>query len=524
MPVVRLLPEGRDISFEEGADRTLLDILAGACVLIESDCGGKGTCGKCAVELVRGTLEDPGGGPAPPVRGTLYLACQSVPSGDVELRVAHGPLESIHLERLISGGINLAPGAAGKAARLGVAVDVGTTTVVGLLADLDSGAPLAVESEDNPQRSYGADVISRIGFSRSEKGTKILQQAVVGAINHIIARMCEKSGQEALHVESVVCAGNTAMQHFLLGIAPRHLGCAPYEAEFHEAPPRPAVSIGLDLPDAASLEVLPNIRSFIGADTVGCLLSIEREGRADRSLMVDMGTNTEIVLWRGGDRVACSAAAGPAFEGAHLTHGMRATPGAINAAWLQGRGIAYRSVAGAPPLGICGSGIVDVVAALRRLEVVEKSGRMRDYQEYVLVRASKSGTGRAITVTRGDIREIQLVKASIATGISVLLDALGIGYDELERFYVAGAFGNYLDIENARYVGLLPNLPPNKFVPIGDAALEGAYITLTGGEDARARASTIAQGTSHIELAARPDFQARFIDNLNLDSYPNGGA
>jgi uncharacterized 2Fe-2S/4Fe-4S cluster protein (DUF4445 family) len=523
MPVVRLLPEGRDLFFEEDSRRTLLDILTGAGVLIESDCGGKGTCGKCSVEIVRGTLEDPGGGPAPPVRGSLYLACQSVPVGVVEIRVAGRPLESIYLERLMTGGIDVAPGAAGKAVRLGVAVDVGTTTVVGLLADLDSGAPIAVESETNPQRSFGADVISRIDFSRSENGTATLQQAVVGAINRIVARLCEKSGLQTTRVESVVCAGNTAMQHFLLGIAPEHLGCAPYEAEFGEAPSRPAASIGLDLPEAASLEVLPNIRSFIGADTVGCLLSIESESRTGCSLMVDMGTNTEIVLSRGVDRVACSAAAGPAFEGAHLTHGMRATPGAISAAWLEGGTIGWRTVAGAPPLGICGSGIIDIVASLCRLGVVEKSGRMRDHPEHVLVEASRSGTSSDITVTRSDIREIQLVKASIATGISVLLDTLGIGFGELERLYVAGAFGNYLNIENARYIGLLPSLAPDRFVPIGDAALEGAFIALTGGSDARERASAIARGTKHVELAARPDFQARFIVNLDLDSYPNGG-
>ncbi len=524
MHVVRVLPEETEIEFSTARPRDLLDLLTAGGVLIESECGGKGKCEKCLVELVSGSLNDRRGGPARPLSKNMYLACRSVPSGDCVIRVAGRAGDSSILDGLIAGSIGTLVHETGRAERLGLAVDIGTTTVVALLVDLEAKMPVAVDSETNPQRAHGSDVVSRIAFSceitGGRSGTDVLQEAVVGSINRLIGSLCERAGQDAGRIESVVCAGNTAMQHFLLGVTPEHLGMSPYEAEFQVVEPRRAREIGLHLPVSARLEVLPNIRSFVGADTVGCLLSIEQEERAGFTIMLDMGTNTEMVIGRGQRRAACSAAAGPAFEGAHLTHGMRATPGAVSSVWLDDAKIAYRTISGDPALGICGSGIVDAVATLRRLGVVEACGRMPQYTEYAIVGAAESGNGQDVTVTRKDIREIQLVKASIATGMGVLLEEFGIGVDDLECIYVAGAFGNYMDVENARYIGLLPDLPADRFEPIGDAALKGAYIVLTGGAEAMGRATDIALGTDHVVLAARPDFQGRFLDNLDLEAYP----
>lgn len=523
MPVLRVLPNGIDITVGKDDARDVLELLTGKGIQLESECGGEGSCGKCLVELISGNLVDGMGVPAEPVYDRMYLACQSFLSTDCSVSVSGPPAGGDEFDAFIAGSIGEVPGRAGAAHRLGLAVDIGTTTVVVLLADLDSGALLAVESETNPQRAYGADVISRIVFSTDKSaaanGTAILQEAIVACINRLIAVLCDGSGASRQSIESVVCVGNTAMQHFLLGITPARLGIAPYEAEFKEVEPRPAAAIGLELPGGATLAVLPNIGSFIGADAVGCLLAIERERRSRCSIMVDMGTNTEMALGDGERRVACSAAAGPAFEGAHLAHGMRATPGAIKSARIRDGALTFETVAGEPAAGICGSGIVDVIAALRKLDVIDEQGRMREHAEFVLVGAADSGTGRAITITRQDIREIQLVKASIATGLMFLLERFGLGFEQVEKFYVAGAFGNYLDLANARVIGLLPDLPPDRFEPIGDAALKGAYICLTGGAPALERAREIAFETEHLELAGRPEFQKTFIESLRLERY-----
>jgi uncharacterized 2Fe-2S/4Fe-4S cluster protein (DUF4445 family) len=523
LPALHVLPDGISIKVGEEDTRDVLELLTGSGILLESECGGEGSCGKCLVELTSGDLVDKTGAPAVPVYGRMYLACQSYPSTDCSVSVGGPAAGGDEFDAFIAGSIGPMPGRAGSARRLGLAVDIGTTTVVALLADLASGAPLAVESETNPQRAYGADVITRIAFSTDRRaardGTAVLHEAIAACINRLIALLCDGSGASPRSIESVVCVGNTAMQHFLLGVTPARLGVAPYRAEFKEVEPRPAADVGLELSGEATLEVLPNIGSFIGADAVGCLLAVERERGPACSIMVDMGTNTEMALDDGRRRVACSAAAGPAFEGAHLAHGMRATPGAIKRARVSDGGLTFETVGGEPAEGICGSGIVDVIAALRRLGEIDARGRMPGQAEYVVVEAARSGTGRDITVTRHDVREIQLVKASIATGLTFLLERYGLGFEQVEKFYVAGAFGNYLDLANARFIGLLPDLPPDRFEPVGDAALKGAYICLTGGAPALERARRIAFETEHLELAGRPEFQKRFIESLRLERY-----
>lgn len=523
MAVLRVLPQGIDIELQESRGTDLLELLTARGIPLESECGGEGTCGKCLVELVEGVLLDIAGGPASPVFDRSYLACRCRPGGDCVIRVEPAararPPGFPGLLAAVEAGAR-PPSRPGG--RLGVAVDVGTTTVVALLADLDTGAPLAVESETNPQRAHGADVVSRIAYSLTERdgasGTRVLRDEISGCVDELIGRACGRSGRRRVDIRRVVCAGNTAMQHFLLGVTPRRLGTAPYEAEFREADPRAAGELGLEAPNAV-VHVLPNIGSFIGADTVACLLAIEETAPAGYTVMIDLGTNTEMVLGSGRGRTACSAAAGPAFEGAHLEHGMRALPGAVSRVEVNGGALTYRTIADAPASGICGSGIVDAVAALRRIGVVEADGKMPGGPEYVIVPAAESATGRAVTVTRKDIREIQLVKGSIATGLKFLVEDRGVGFDEIEAVYVAGAFGNYLDIGNARGIGLLPDLPLERFKAIGDAALEGAYLCMIQGEPGLERARRLALETERLELAGRPEFQRVFIGSLRLAAY-----
>lgn len=528
--MLKVLPYDIDIDLSRAGEADLLELLTLRGILIESDCGGEGTCGKCLVELVEGVLLDLSGAPAVPVRDRLYLACGCRPAGGSVIRVeTAGSARAAGFRGRVAGfreriagfreGDRPSPGPRGG---LGLAVDVGTTTVVAMLADLDDGSPLAVESETNPQRAYGADILSRIARSLEDRagrsGIAVMQEAITGCLDELIDRACQRSGRRRADIRSIVCAGNTAMQHFLLGVAPRRLSKAPYVAEFKEPEPLPAGSLGLDPPEAV-VHVLPNIGSFIGGDVVACQLVMSETAPEGYAVMIDMGTNTEMVLVKGASRVACSAAAGPAFEGAHLEHGMRALPGAISEVEVRDGELVYRTIDDLPAAGICGSGIVDAIAVLREIGAVEEDGRMPGRAEYVLAPPEESATGRAVTVTRKDVREIQLVKGSIATGLKFLAEHRGVEFDSIEAVYVAGAFGNYLDVENARRIGLLPDLPAVRFRSMGDAALEGAYLCLVAGEPGLKLARRIAAETEYLDLAGRPDFQRVFINSLRLTGY-----
>jgi uncharacterized 2Fe-2S/4Fe-4S cluster protein (DUF4445 family) len=416
----------------------------------------------------------------------------------------------------------------------GAAFDIGTTTIAGYLIDLNSGRQVSVASAMNPQAMIGDDVISRINYTMQERnGLVRLQKEVVGEINRMLDSLLKSAGVKRSLVYEVAIVGNTCMSHLFLGIDPRHLAVSPYVPTVSRSLQLDARDPGLRISRFGKVHVLPNIAGFVGGDTVGVVLATGLHYSASPVLAVDIGTNGEIVLGWKERMLACSTAAGPAFEGAHIKHGMRAAPGAIDQVSFEDGEIRCGTVGNARAVGICGSGLLDAVVCLCQAGIVECNGRIVDACElpadsahlrdmvtegergndYVLVPAAESGTGEPILVTQRDVREVQLAKGAIATGIRTLMEYAGIAEEDLESIVLAGAFGNYMRKESAVAAGLIPSISLDKIRSVGNAAGEGAKLALIS-TDMRLEADEIARSVEYIELTTHPGFQDRFSEEL----------
>ncbi len=412
---------------------------------------------------------------------------------------------------------------------LGLAVDVGTTKVATYLLDLESGNVLAVRGAMNPQISYGEDVISRIDYSnKNEDGRRILQGKVVTALNAMIAEMCEEADVSQEQIVEAVIVGNTAMQHLLAGLPVRQLAMAPFVPAVGEALDLPAGAIELDISPGAFIHLPPNIAGFIGADHVSMLLSTEVWQAQNTAIALDIGTNTEITLAVGGRMLCCSCASGPAFEGAHIRDGMRAAPGAIERVQIRDGQPNIYTIGEKPPVGICGSGILDAVAELLKDGLIDSHGWLQEgapnvpirmsggHKEFVLAPAEDTGHGKDIVVTRSDIYEIQLAKGAIRAGLEVLMEEGGISAGEIDEFVIAGAFGTYLDVDSAVTVGMFPELPRERFRQVGNAAGIGAQQILISAEHRR-NADEIPGRVEYIELTNHASFGKAFMEALFLE-------
>lgn len=413
---------------------------------------------------------------------------------------------------------------------IGMAVDLGTTNLAGYLLNLETGETLASAGAMNPQLAYGEDVMARITYVLQEPdGAERLRQAAVDGLSQLVADLCQQAGVQPGHVVEAVVVGNTAMHHLFLGLPVRPLGLAPYVPVESAPLDVRAREVGLPLAPGAMVHVLPNVAGFVGADHVAALLAT-RMDEADRpTLLLDIGTNTELALSVGGNLFACSAASGPAFEGAHIRFGMRAAPGAVERVRIIEGRVYCETVEGVPPVGICGSGILDAVAELRQAGFLNGRGGWAAGEaqgaspviatdngtEFILVPAESSGLGRAITINRKDVGEIQLAKAAIAAGWQILLEEAGIRESDLARVLVAGAFGTYIDIGHAGAIGLLPRLPLNRFEQVGNVAGTGARMALLSRAE-RERAAHLARQVRYVELTIHPSFRERFAQALRL--------
>lgn len=412
---------------------------------------------------------------------------------------------------------------------LGMAFDIGTTTIVGYLLDLYSGEDLCAVSTLNPQTRFGADVISRITFANREKdGLNKLHTAVVEAVNKLVGEAVRKAGATREQVYGVSIAANTCMHHLFLGINPGNIAAAPYIAAVSEPVVAGAGELGIDINPAGRVFVLPNIAGFVGADTTAVLLAAETDRSADIKLVIDIGTNGEIALGSGERMVACSAAAGPAFEGAQINCGMRGADGAIDHVKFQD-GLSYSVIGGGKPLGICGSALLDTVAGLLELGMINKRGKLLPPEQltgeaaglkdcfvehggqpaFVLAGAGETGHGRAVMITQSDIRELQLAKGAIAAGIRVLMEVLGVEPGDIKEVLLAGAFGNYLNPHSACVIGLIPPELESKITMIGNAAGTGAKLALLSSGEYR-RAAGIAEYVEFVELGSYPRFNSIF--------------
>lgn len=418
-----------------------------------------------------------------------------------------------------------------KAKSLGLAVDLGSTKIAGYLVDLPSGQTLAAKGLMNPQISYGEDIISRCArAAKSAEGRQQMQQIVVEALNGLAADLCAEAEAAVSEIVEAVIVGNTAMHHLLLGLPTGQLIAAPYVPAVTGAVDIKAREIGLTLAGGATLHLLPNVAGFVGADHVAMLLGIAGEWSKRNVLALDIGTNTEISLIKASGQMHClSCASGPAFEGYHIKDGTRARPGAIEKVKINAGQIFYQTIAGAPPAGICGSGILDAVAQLRLAEVLADNGRIQagshsrlrsedSQHEFVLVEAEVNSGGKEITVTQNDVREIQLAKAAIQAGIQALMAEAGLTLAELEMVIIAGAFGSYIDIPNAIAIGMLPSLPLERFKQVGNAAGIGAKLALLSAQQ-RAEAQALGHRLNYIELARYPRFAYMFAQSCALKPY-----
>jgi len=401
----------------------------------------------------------------------------------------------------------------------GIAVDLGTTTVVAKLIDLRTGRLLATESGLNRQRRHGEDVIARVGHANAH-GVSILQREIVEQLNEMIGALAAQGGILREDIYEMVLAGNTVMEHLLLGVPPRHLAEMPYVPAVRNFAPVAAAEIGLALHPEARVVLFPVLGKFVGGDTAAVLLTLA--GRLDGTwLAVDIGTNGEILLCHQGRIWTTSAAAGPAFEGAQISAGMRAAAGAIERVGWRGDHLEVRVIGGGEATGICGSGLIDAVAALLEAGALDESGRLAEGHLLVTMAPHPGVAGLQpaarltdrIVLTQRDIRELQLAKAAIATAIGLLLQSAGLRPGELEQLYLAGAFGQYIAPAAALRIGLLPLIDPEKIKFIGNAACAGAEMGLISLAERRA-ITELARRVEYVEVAAAPDFQDQFAENL----------
>ena len=412
---------------------------------------------------------------------------------------------------------------------LGLAVDVGTTKVAAYLLDLESGDVLAVRGAMNPQISFGEDVISRIDYcNKNEGGRETLQGKVIAALNEMIAEMCAEADVSPEQIVEAVIVGNTAMHHLLAGLPVRQLAMAPYVPAVGEALDLPAGEIGLEISPGAFIHLPPNVAGFVGADHVSMVLSTDIWQTKNTVIALDIGTNTEITLAVGGRMLSCSCASGPAFEGAHIRDGMRASPGAIERVQIKNGQPNIYTVGEKPPVGICGSGILDTVAELFKDGIIDRRGSFQEgaanvkegtstgYKEFLLVPSKDSGHGKEIVVTRADVNEIQLAKAAIRAGLEILLEEGGIEAGDIDEFIIAGAFGTYLDVGSAIIVGMFPELPRDRFRQVGNAAGTGAQQMLISGERRRV-ADEIPERVDYVELTTHAGFEKAFMKAMFFD-------
>ena len=481
---ITVMPQKQNIHAVAGGN--LLQALQSAGFLVNAVCGGIGSCGKCKVL----------------VDGEEVLACQTVVDRDMTVT-----LPAANAEHILTDGIELRSEVSSHKG-FTLAFDIGTTTVVGYLLCGETGQELACESACNPQASYGADVISRIQYALRGH-----MEAITAAIRQCIAdlsgKLCEKAGVTPSEITVVSIVGNPGMQQIFLGIYPENLAQIPFAPILTEAKIVPAKHY-ISLLENAKLLIVPNISGFVGADTIACILATELYKQEELTLLVDIGTNGEMVLGNRDRMVACSAAAGPALEGANIQFGMRGQKGAIDHVRLENGQFSCSVLGGGEAVGICGSGVIDAVAAALDAGLINQRGRIQNDVHRIQL------TDR-ICLTQEDVRQVQLAKGAIAAGIELMAKHLGVALQDIKRVYLAGAFGTFLNPASACRIGLLPPVLEQKITAVGNAAGSGAKMLACNAHVLRI-AQTIATQAEFIELASVPSFGRCFAQNMRFDT------
>ncbi len=422
----------------------------------------------------------------------------------------------------------------------GLAVDIGTTTVAGYLTDINTGEVVALDSMMNPQVAFGEDVMSRITYAMThDDGLEKMHSAIIEGLNKIAANTAGAIGISQEDILEMTVVGNTAMHHIFLRLNPEFVGLSPFPPVIHHSYDLKARELGLGIGRGANVHMLPIEAGFVGADNVGVLIATEPYKQSKVVLTIDIGTNGEIVLGNKDKLLSTSCATGPAFEGAHIKHGMRAAPGAIEHLTINPDYEVQFKVLGddediVKPRGICGSGIIDGVAEMFKAGIIRKNGTFnteidtprlkkgKEGPEFVLVGKKESATGKEISITLGDVRAIQLGKGAMYAGSKILMKHYGT--DKVDKVLLAGAFGNYIDKEAAMVIGLYPDCDLKNVLAVGNAAGDGARIALIN-KKKREEANDLARRIHYIELTVDPDFQTEFIQAMHfphmVDEFPH---
>ncbi|MHC5075493.1 MAG: ASKHA domain-containing protein [Planctomycetota bacterium] len=515
-------PDGQKISIHKGD--TILEAALRAGIIINTPCGGKGICQKCLVTLQKDSES--------------VCACQY--NIESNLTVLIPPNARFLEHKILTQGldteltfepdifkryIQLAP----DKNILGLAVDIGTTTLVIKLVDLTTARTLATKAALNPQARYGDNVISRIGYADTEKHLTQLHKLIIDCINDLIKSLCEISGHKQQDIFEVCAVGNTTMNHIFLKLPVKQLGQAPYQPVLLDASDNNPSNVKLTMNESGNIHTPPNIAGFVGSDIVAVAIVIDIESIDENTLIIDIGTNGELLLAKNGKIYSASCAAGPALEGAGISCGSRAVQGAIEAVFTNGDDIDCDVIGGVIPKSICGSGLLDTAALLAELGIIDSTGRfvepekLKDLNKAIASRVTiidnqpafiiAENAKNKVSISQKDIRQIQLAKAAIRTGIQLLQQKLDITNEDIKHIYLAGAFGNYIRTESALRISLLPNAPGQTFHFIGNAASSGAQMMLLSTEY-RKRAQNLARKIEYVEIAYEKNFETVFTQSM----------
>jgi uncharacterized 2Fe-2S/4Fe-4S cluster protein (DUF4445 family) len=500
MPKISIVQKGRkqNITVENG--ESLLQVLRMNGVDVYSPCGGNGTCGKCKV-FIKG-------------EGSV-TSCVYQVKGDIEIVLPDQREANILVDQhayTVQQWLNPGPGADLSFYPHGVAIDIGTTSVVFYLVNLITGGIIETRAMMNPQARYGADVISRINFTaQSSEGLSILQNEIISAINLQLHHFAGVAGISADEIVKITVAGNTTMLHLLLGVDPLPIALAPFTPGFIEEQRLKGRDLKLHCHPEGEIKILPSISAYVGADIVAGIASIKPMEQYKRFLFMDIGTNGELALVTP-DRIwCCATAAGPAFEGANISCGMSAIEGAISVFTPA----EYSVIGNFAPLGICGSGLIDVVAYLVENKLVSSDGLIEE--DFVIVPKEESGSSKEIVLTQQDIREVQLAKSAMMAGVNVLLKKASLTYDDIDVMFLAGGFGNYIDTGNAMTIGMLPRSLENKIISLGNTSGTGALLALKS-VNFDHTIDEVRRKAIYIELSNDDDFTLDFVMNMGFEN------
>jgi len=421
----------------------------------------------------------------------------------------------------------------------GLAIDIGTTTVTVWLVDLLTGRVMRQASEYNQQIARGEDVISRIIYASKGDGGTELREMVLGSINGLIEAACKRTRIVTGDIVKATVTGNSTMMHLLLGIPAESIRLEPFIAPINDVPKLPAIDVGIAMNPAGIVDPLPGVASYVGADITAGVLSSELRSSSALTLFIDVGTNGEIVLGSSEWLVTCACSAGPAFEGAGVVHGLRADTGAIEEVWIDGKTYepSCRVIGNAAPRGICGSGLISLVAEMFLTGLLDKAGNInetldtprirqgRHGAEYVVAWAAESDGEEDIVIARVDIDNLLRAKAAIYAGFNVLADSVGVPLETAEQVLIGGSFGKYINVEKAVDIGLLPDMPWERFHFLGNTSVKGAYLALIDSA-ARDEIAEIASAMTYIELSADNTFyeaftSALFLPHTDLSRFPS---